>query len=141
MPTLFALLLAVVPHAGEASAGSVSLLPGPPSRAEAYLHYSLGLQARLTGDNATALAEFRRAQEVDPAAAPVRVEMARLYREMGRLEEKSGAFEMLKKAALKRPGKPEEIAELLAFCASEKASYLTGVDILCDGGVIASKES
>ncbi|NPU94370.1 MAG: SDR family oxidoreductase [Gammaproteobacteria bacterium] len=59
--------------------------------------------------------------------------------EMGRLEKVSGSEEMLKKAALKRFGRPEEIAALLAFCASDKASYLTGVDILCDGGVIASK--
>lgn len=58
--------------------------------------------------------------------------------EMGRLEEKSGSIEMLKKAALKRPGRPSEIAELLGFCASAQASYLTGVDILCDGGVVAS---
>lgn len=85
MPTLLAVLLAVVPHAGEAA--SVSLVPGPPSRAEAYLHYSLGLQARLIGDSDTALVEFGRAQELDPAAAAVRVETARLYREMGRLEE------------------------------------------------------
>lgn len=60
--------------------------------------------------------------------------------EMGRLEEKSGSAEMLKTAALKRFGKPEEIAEVLAFCASEKAGYLTGTDILCDGGVIAGRE-
>lgn len=58
---------------------------------------------------------------------------------MGRLEEKSGSAEMLKDAALKRFGRPEEIANVLAFCASDKASYLTGVDILCDGGVIASR--
>lgn len=59
--------------------------------------------------------------------------------EMGRLEEKSGSREMLKTAALKRFGRPEEIAELLAFCASDKVGYLTGTDILCDGGVIASR--
>ena|SRR3990167_4862291 len=59
--------------------------------------------------------------------------------EMGRLEEVSGSAEMLKKAAMKRFGRPEEIAELLAFCASDKASYLTGVDIVCDGGVVASR--
>lgn len=59
--------------------------------------------------------------------------------EMGRLEEKSGSAEMLKMAALQRFGRPEEIAELLVFCASEKASYLTGTDILCDGGVVASR--
>lgn len=58
--------------------------------------------------------------------------------EMGRLEEQSGSGAMLRYAALKRFGKPEEIAELLVFCASEKAGYLTGVDILCDGGVTAS---
>jgi NAD(P)-dependent dehydrogenase (short-subunit alcohol dehydrogenase family) len=57
---------------------------------------------------------------------------------MGRLEEQSGAGAMIDFAALKRLGKPEEIAELLAFCASEKAGYLTGADILCDGGVIAA---
>lgn len=59
--------------------------------------------------------------------------------EMGRLEEKSGSLELLKKAALRRAGRPEEIAELLAFCAGDKASYITGVDILCDGGVVAAR--
>lgn len=59
--------------------------------------------------------------------------------EMGRLEEKSGSARMLETAALKRFGRPEEIAELLAFCASEKAGYLTGTDVLCDGGVIAGR--
>lgn len=44
---------------------------------------------------------------------------------------------MLRYSALARFAKPDEIAEVLAFCASPKASYLTGVDILCDGGVIA----
>ncbi len=58
---------------------------------------------------------------------------------MGRLEEKSGSAAMLKTAALKRFGAPDEIANVLAFCASEKAGYLTGVDILCDGGVIAGR--
>jgi NAD(P)-dependent dehydrogenase (short-subunit alcohol dehydrogenase family) len=40
--------------------------------------------------------------------------------------------------ALKRTGHVEEIASLLAFCASDQAGYLTGVDILCDGGCVAS---
>ena len=58
--------------------------------------------------------------------------------EMGRLEEQAGAGAMLADAAVPRWGKPEEMAELLAFCASDKAGYLTGTDILSDGGVIAS---
>jgi NAD(P)-dependent dehydrogenase (short-subunit alcohol dehydrogenase family) len=56
---------------------------------------------------------------------------------MGRLEERAGSAAMIESAALKRFGRAEEIAELLAFCASDKASYLTGVDIACDGGVLA----
>ncbi|SEH53150.1 NAD(P)-dependent dehydrogenase, short-chain alcohol dehydrogenase family [Mycolicibacterium rutilum] len=58
--------------------------------------------------------------------------------EMGRLEENAGAGAMVADAAVPRWGRPEEMAELLAFCASEKAGYLTGTDILNDGGVIAS---
>ena len=41
-------------------------------------------------------------------------------------------------AALRRFGTAEEVAQLLAFCASNKPGYLTGVDILCDGGAVAS---
>jgi NAD(P)-dependent dehydrogenase (short-subunit alcohol dehydrogenase family) len=58
--------------------------------------------------------------------------------EMGRLEEQAGAGAMVADAAVPRWGKPEEMAELLAFCASARAGYLTGTDILNDGGVIAS---
>jgi NAD(P)-dependent dehydrogenase (short-subunit alcohol dehydrogenase family) len=58
--------------------------------------------------------------------------------EMGRLEEQAGAGAMVADAAVPRWGRPEEMAELLAFCAGDKAGYLTGTDILNDGGVIAS---
>nr|WP_090277470.1 SDR family oxidoreductase [Mycolicibacterium komanii]CRL71987.1 dehydrogenase [Mycolicibacterium komanii] len=58
--------------------------------------------------------------------------------EMGRLEEQAGAGAMVADAAVPRWGTPEEMAELFAFCASPKAAYLTGTDILNDGGVVAS---
>jgi len=58
--------------------------------------------------------------------------------EMGRLEEQAGAGAMVADAAVPRWGRPEEMAELLAFCAGDKAGYLTGTDTLNDGGVIAS---
>ncbi len=59
---------------------------------------------------------------------------------MGRLEEDHGAGALLKVAALKRFGKPEEIAAVLAFCASPAAGYLTGADIQVDGGTAAGQE-
>jgi NAD(P)-dependent dehydrogenase (short-subunit alcohol dehydrogenase family) len=58
--------------------------------------------------------------------------------EMGQLEAEAGAGAMVADAAVPRWGKPEEMAALLAFCASDKAGYLTGTDILNDGGVVAS---
>lgn len=36
--------------------------------------------------------------------------------------------------ALRRVGRPEEIANVITFAASEEASYMTGSDILVDGG-------
>jgi NAD(P)-dependent dehydrogenase (short-subunit alcohol dehydrogenase family) len=58
--------------------------------------------------------------------------------EMGRLEERTGSGAMAQRSALRRFGTPDEIAEVLAFCASDKASYLTGIDVLCDGGSMAA---
>lgn len=57
---------------------------------------------------------------------------------MGRLEESRGAAAMAELGALKRFGRPEEIAELLAFCAGAKPGFLTGSDIICDGGSTAA---
>jgi NAD(P)-dependent dehydrogenase (short-subunit alcohol dehydrogenase family) len=59
---------------------------------------------------------------------------------MGDAERESAAT-ILPRCALKRMGRPEEIAALLAFCAGPGAGYLTGADILCDGGYVASRQS
>jgi NAD(P)-dependent dehydrogenase (short-subunit alcohol dehydrogenase family) len=41
---------------------------------------------------------------------------------------------MLEKAALNRGGQPEEVAEVAAFLASDRASYVSGVILPVDGG-------
>jgi NAD(P)-dependent dehydrogenase (short-subunit alcohol dehydrogenase family) len=83
--------------------------------------------------SASQAAEFGRA-----GARIVSVSPGSIDTRMGRLEEQSGSGAMAGRSALQRFGRPEEIAELLAFCASAKAGYLTGTDILCDGGVTAA---
>jgi NAD(P)-dependent dehydrogenase (short-subunit alcohol dehydrogenase family) len=52
--------------------------------------------------------------------------------------EREKASKYIQYTAFKRSGEPEEIAHLIAFCAGDKPGYLTGTDILCDGGCVAS---
>lgn len=52
--------------------------------------------------------------------------------------EKDGVEGYLEYSAIKRAGKVEEIAPLFQMCTDRRMGYLTGVDILCDGGLIAS---
>ena len=56
---------------------------------------------------------------------------------MGALEsEQADVFK--KHSALKRNGRPEEIAALFTLLLDERLGFLTGADIIMDGGVVAS---
>jgi NAD(P)-dependent dehydrogenase (short-subunit alcohol dehydrogenase family) len=58
---------------------------------------------------------------------------------MGRLESENQPVmaDMVKNSALAREGSGDEIAQVVAFLCSDAASYVTGCDILVDGGTIA----
>jgi NAD(P)-dependent dehydrogenase (short-subunit alcohol dehydrogenase family) len=53
------------------------------------------------------------------------------------LDAKTSADNMLLKTPLGRHGSPEEVAEVIAFLVSNKASFITGVNIQIDGGAAA----
>lgn len=59
---------------------------------------------------------------------------------MGKIEGES-ASSLALQGALGRVGEPAEIAQMMAFMVSDACSYLTGVDILYDGGAIAALRS
>lgn len=58
---------------------------------------------------------------------------------MGRLElsDTEGASFMVEQGALGRMGRPEEVASVIGFLCSDQASYITGTDVLVDGGAVA----
>lgn len=54
----------------------------------------------------------------------------------GMLENEAAAEYYRDKSALKRLGQPEDIADVIAFLASDDARFITGQGIIADGGVM-----
>jgi NAD(P)-dependent dehydrogenase (short-subunit alcohol dehydrogenase family) len=60
---------------------------------------------------------------------------------MGRLEAEHQPIMagMIASSALARIGRPEEIAAVAAFLVSDAASFMTGTDVLVDGGAVGAR--
>jgi NAD(P)-dependent dehydrogenase (short-subunit alcohol dehydrogenase family) len=69
------------------------------------------------------------------AVAPGPVQTAMLDRFTGNADRKAG---LVAGVPLKRAGRPEEIADVIVFTASDRASFLTGQIIAVNGGKTAS---
>lgn len=48
---------------------------------------------------------------------------------------------MIDASAVKRPGTPADIADAASFLLSPAASFISGTDLLVDGGVVAAVRS
>jgi len=109
-------------------------LPGEPlaNSGHAYAHAKRALRNYVADQAAEWGREGKRLVSISPGL----IDTA-----MGRLEsdaDKESHAAMRSLIALQRDGYPDEIASAALFLASDEASYISGCDLLVDGGFIAS---
>ena len=97
-----------------------------------------GLMAFTRALGGTSLDDGVRVVGVNPGLiATDRMKTLLQTRAENELGDKSRWQEFLKGLPLNRAGEPEEVADLVTFLASPKASYISGVIYSVDGGVAA----
>jgi NAD(P)-dependent dehydrogenase (short-subunit alcohol dehydrogenase family) len=104
--------------------------------AAAYLLAKRGAQLRVQAAAGRYGARGARINSVSPgviATAMSAAELASPYGDTMRL--------MLDAAPIARIGAPDDIAAAIGFLSSDDASYVTGADLLVDGGVVSTKWS
>lgn len=112
------------------SIGSVLALPGN----SIYAAAKAGLRAAARILAAELVGEGIRVNVVSPGPTETPI----LRRNVGMSPEAEHALreQMIANTPMKRMGSPEEIAKAVLFLASADASFITGVDLFVDGGVV-----
>lgn len=132
---VFYAIRAVLPHllrskGSIVNVSSVSGLGG--DWYQSFYNASKGAVSNLTRSLALELAPHGvRVNAVNPSLTLT--EMTTVFQQHGPLMEK-----ILERIPLGRGAKPEEIASVIAFLASDDASFINGVNLPVDGGVTAS---
>jgi NAD(P)-dependent dehydrogenase (short-subunit alcohol dehydrogenase family) len=97
-----------------------------------------GANASLYAASKAALVAMTRAAAVEFGSQGVRVNAVLpglVWRERLRTEWPDGVAEYEALAPLRRIGRPEDIADACAFLASSAASWVTGIELVVDGGI------
>jgi len=112
------------------SIGSQLAAPGNVTYAAA----KAGLRAVARNFASELLPQGIRVNMVSPGATETPI----LYRNPGMDEQAVDGLRkmMIQNTPMKRMGTPEEIARAVLFLASDEASFITGIDLFVDGGVI-----
>ena len=100
----------------------------------ALTNYSKGLSNQVTPDGIRVVAVSPGFIETEAAANLIR-ELAEKSNTDSDTARK-GLIDSLGGIPIGRPGKPEEISELVAFLVSDRASYISGTEYVIDGGTI-----
>jgi len=124
---------AVIPAMIEAGGGSiVNISSGAGLRGTKYMIGYAATKYAVTGMTAAAALELARhgirVNSVHPGVIDTPM--------LGEMKDVNSAA-LVKTTPLRRMGRPEEIAQVVLFLASDESSYMTGAHVPVDGGVTA----
>jgi NAD(P)-dependent dehydrogenase (short-subunit alcohol dehydrogenase family) len=138
--TVVVLLASMAGHMGALPPEVLAVLDDPASAPAAMLTDDPGYAYMMSKQGVMRLVRRTAAAYGARGARIVSVSPGVVDTPMGKSETAAGngTAEMAAASAFGRPARPEELANVIVFLCSDKASYVTGTDWLVDGGSVAS---